>query len=200
MIPKRVKQFYVNLTDKFTEEDEKYAQNLLDGFEYYLFMKISNSEKKHSVRVSREFKKISEEIKLNKYSPTKDLLVEKNQTTENLKKIISKDGEEYINNFIIENEDLFIKAGLLHDVGKSKKRINIIEKSIIVILNKITSGKLKKSKNKKIQCYYRHSEYSENMLKNHIKNKNLLDLIKNHHSSQTEDLKVLLFQVIDDRN
>lgn len=199
MIPKRVKQFYVNLTDRFTEEDKKYVEDILYDFEYCLFMKLSNSEKKHSVRVSKEFKKISEEIKLNRYTPTKDLLCENSETIEKLKKEIDKNGEEYISDFIIKNKDMFIKSGLLHDVGKSKKRINIIEKSIIVILNKITSGNLKKLKNKKVQCYYRHSEYSENMLKEYIKDKNMLELIKNHHLD-TEDLKILLFQVIDDRN
>lgn len=199
MIPKRVKQFYINLTDRYTKEDEKYVKSILDDFEYNLFKDLSNSEKKHSVRVSNEFKKISEEINLNKLNTTKDLLSEESEPIEKIKEIISQKGEQIIKDCILENREMLIKAGLLHDIGKSVKRINIIDKSIIVILNKLTSGNLKKLKNKKVQCYYKHSEYSENMLKGYIKDVKMLNLIKKHHSD-TDDLEILLFQIIDDRN
>ena len=36
------------------------------------------------------------------------------------------------------------KVGLLHDIGKCEYGLNIIEKSVLVILNKMTKGKLKK--------------------------------------------------------
>ena len=36
------------------------------------------------------------------------------------------------------------KVGLLHDIGKGEYGLNIIEKSVLVILNKVTKGKLKK--------------------------------------------------------
>lgn len=199
MIPKRVKQFYINLTDRYTKEDEKYVKSILDDFEYNLFKDLSNSEKKHSVRVSNEFKKISEEINLNKLNTTKDLLSEESEPIEKIKEIISQKGEQIIKDCILENREMFIKAGLLHDIGKSVKRINIIDKSIIVILNKLTSGNLKKLKNKKVQCYYKHSEYSEDMLKGYIKDVKMLNLIKKHHCD-TDNLEILLFQIIDDRN
>lgn len=178
MIPKRVKQFYINLTDRYTKEDEKYVKSILDDFEYNLFKDLSNSEKKHSVRVSNEFKKISEEINLNKLNTTKDLLSEESEPIEKIKEIISQKGEQIIKDCILENREMFIKAGLLHDIGKSVKRINIIDKSIIVILNKLTSGNLKKLKNKKVQCYYKHSEYSEDMLKGYIKDVKMLNIKK----------------------
>ena len=36
------------------------------------------------------------------------------------------------------------KVALLHDIGKAEYRINIVEKSILVILNKLSKGNLKK--------------------------------------------------------
>ena len=49
MIPKRVKQFYVNVTDKMTEKDYDYANEILNKKELELFMKLSKSEQKHSI-------------------------------------------------------------------------------------------------------------------------------------------------------
>ena len=36
------------------------------------------------------------------------------------------------------------KVALLHDIGKIERKLSVIDKSIIVILDKITNGKLKK--------------------------------------------------------
>ena len=46
MIPKRVKQSYVNVTDKMTEKDYDYANEILNKKELELFMKLSKSEQK----------------------------------------------------------------------------------------------------------------------------------------------------------
>ena len=43
MIPKRVKQFYVNVTDKMTEKDYDYANEILNKKEFELLMKLSKS-------------------------------------------------------------------------------------------------------------------------------------------------------------
>lgn len=75
---------------------------------------------------------------------------------------------------IVKNRDLLIKVSLLHDIGKSKTKVNIIDKSIIVILNKLTRGKLKNVNNKKVDCYYNHSNYSYELLKDIEDNKLLL--------------------------
>ena len=198
MIPKRVRQFYMNLTDGFTREDRKYAESILDDFEMGLFEKLSGSEKKHSVRVSKEFLNISREISDGNFEKH-ELFREESEYTEKLQSFINDNGIECVKRFILDNRDMLIKTGLLHDVGKSVKRINIIDKSIIVILNKITSGRLRAVKYSKVQCYYRHSEYSFNMLKDYIKNDEMLYIIENHHID-TEDMKLLVFQVIDDRN
>ena len=69
----------------------------------------------------------------------------------------------YVNRVVAE---LIISPSLFHggraffirylfiNIKKSVKRLNVIDKSIIVILNKLTDGKLKSLKrSKKVQCY-----------------------------------------------
>ena len=58
------------------------------------------------------------------------------------------------------------KVGLLHDIGKGEYGLNIIEKSVLVILNKVTKGKLKKYDGiKAVDSYYNHAEKGANLLK-----------------------------------
>ena len=91
-------------------------------------------------------------------------------------------------------------AAHLHDIGKITKRLNVIDKSIIVILNKLTKGKLKSIKtSKKIQCYYNHSSYGYEILKDIIDDTVILDIVKNHHSDNGNNL-VNFFKQIDDKN
>lgn len=169
MIPKRVKQFYINATDLMKNEDYDYVKRKLNNEEYKLFNKILKSEQKHSVRIAKEI----------------EFIIDNN---------LIDDID------IIENKNLLIKAALLHDIGKSKQKVNIIEKSIIVILNKLTKGRLKKiQKSKKIQCYYNHSEYSYNLLKDIIEDDLILNIIKNHHNN-TDNKYINFFKQIDDNN
>jgi putative nucleotidyltransferase with HDIG domain len=83
----------------------------------------------------------------------------------------------------ISNKSL-IKAALLHDVGKGLKKLNPIEKSIIVILDNITKGKLKKlDRVKKVDIYYSHAEKGYELLKTAGKyDERFLYLIRNHHN------------------
>jgi len=83
----------------------------------------------------------------------------------------------------ISNESL-VKAALLHDVGKGLKKLNPIEKSIIVIFDSITKGKLKRlDRVKKIDIYYSHAEKGYNLLKVTGKyDERFLYLIRNHHN------------------
>ena len=165
---KRIKQFYINLTDKMTIDDYEYVKSKLTKKEYDLFIKLLKSEQKHSVR--------------------------------NAKDIERKFKNNEINNIrILDNKDILIKASLLHDIGKIKNKVNIVNKSIIVILNRLTKGNLKKLNNKKVQCYYNHPEYSYEILKDINKDEVLLNIIKNHHKSTSEEL-ILFFQKIDDSN
>ena len=169
MIPKRVKQFYINVTDLMKDEDYDYVKRKLNDEEYKLFNKILKSEQKHSVRIARQI----------------EFIIDNN---------LIDDID------IIENKNLLIKAALLHDIGKSEQKVNIIEKSIIVILNKLTKGRLKKiQKSKKIQCYYNHSEYSYNLLKDIIEDDLILNIVKNHHNN-TDNKYINFFKKIDDNN
>ena len=53
------------------------------------------------------------------------------------------------------------KISLLHDIGKGEHSLNIFEKSILVILNKITNGKLRRLDNiKNIDIYYNPVSYT----------------------------------------
>lgn len=169
MIPKRVKQFYINATDLMTNKDYKYVKRNLNNEEYDLFKKILKSEQKHSVRIAKEIEYIIE-----------------NNLVDDID--------------IIQSKNLLIKTALLHDVGKSKQKVNIIEKSIIVILNKLTKGNLKNlKKSKKVQCYYNHSEYSYILLKDIIKDDLILSIIRNHHRN-TDNKFTNFFKQIDDNN
>ena len=169
MTLKRIKQFYINATDLMKNEDYDYVKRKLNNEEYKLFNKILKSEQKHSVRIAKEI----------------EFIIDNN---------LIDDID------IIENKNLLIKAALLHDIGKSKQKVNIIEKSIIVILNKLTKGRLKKiQKSKKIQCYYNHSEYSYNLLKDIIEDDLILNIIKNHHNN-TDNKYINFFKQIDDNN
>lgn len=169
MIPKRVKQFYVNATDKMTKKDYDYAKEILNSKELELFMKLSKSEQKHSIRIAKDIE-------------------------------FTIDNKEIKDEEILKNKNILIKSALLHDIGKITKRLNVIDKSVIVILNKLTNGKLKKlKKSKKIQCYYNHSSYGYAILKDIIDDEIILDIVKNHHSDETNNV-VSFFKQIDDKN
>ena len=169
MVPKRVKQFYINISDKMTEKDYEYVKEILNNKELELFLRLSKSEQKHSVRIAKDIEGIIE----NKVTNDED---------------------------IIKNRDLLIRGALLHDIGKSVKRLNVIDKSIIVILNKLTDGQLKSlKKSKKVQCYYNHSEYGYEILKDVVKNDLILDIIRNHHKKSNNKI-VSFFKTVDDRN
>ena len=169
MTLKRIKQFYINATDLMKNEDYDYVKRKLNNEEYKLFNKILKSEQKHSVRIAKEIEYIID-----------------NNLIDDID--------------IIENKNLLVKAALLHDIGKSKQKVNIIEKSIIVILNKLTRGRLKEiKKSKKIQCYYNHSEYSYNLLKDIIEEDLILSIIKEHHKN-TDNKFINFFKKIDDNN
>ena len=73
MIPKRVKQFYTNVTDFMSAEDYEYVKSILNNVEFDLFNRLLKSEQKHSVRIAREIEYIinygltdNEDIILNK--------------------------------------------------------------------------------------------------------------------------------------
>ncbi|MBB6623816.1 HDIG domain-containing metalloprotein [Clostridium gasigenes] len=89
------------------------------------------------------------------------------------------------NNNIKMDEYRVGKIALLHDIGKSKYHINLIEKSLIVLLDKFTKGNLKKYDNiKQINIYYNHPKIGYEMLKTRNYDKELLEVVRYHHNKK----------------
>lgn len=95
-----------------------------------------------------------------------------------------------------------IKVALLHDIGKITSRLNAIDKSVLVVLDSLSKGRIKKYSNlKKIDTYYNHGEKGYNILKNKGYDESFLYLIKNHHNKnivENKELNILRF--CDDKN
>ncbi|NMM64132.1 HDIG domain-containing protein [Clostridium sp. P21] len=100
------------------------------------------------------------------------------------------------------NSKALLKASLLHDIGKCVKKLTIIDKSIIVILDKLSKGRLKRlSKFQKLYVYYNHSEISYEILKRYNCDYRILYLVKNHHNDEIkEDVELNILKMCDDRN
>lgn len=95
------------------------------------------------------------------------------------------------------------KAALLHDVGKSKTPLSLFEKSVVVLLDKATSGKIKKyDKIKQIDIYYNHPKIGLEVLKNFEYDKELLQVVRYHHNkSKISDNQILnIISSCDDKN
>ncbi|MCI6276104.1 MAG: HDIG domain-containing protein [Clostridium sp.] len=106
---------------------------------------------------------------------------------------VAKMCEEIVIN---ENQDVDLKKlkkiALLHDVGKVKKHLNLIDKSILVILNKVTHGAIKKYTNiDKVDVYYNHAEYGANILKGMAYDEEFIYVIRNHHKNVSIHNKML---------
>ncbi|MBD7910842.1 MULTISPECIES: HD domain-containing protein [Clostridium] len=81
------------------------------------------------------------------------------------------------------DKEKLAKIALLHDVGKSLGNLNIIDKSLIVILDKMTKGRLKRYNfSKKIDIYYNHPKKSVELLRNiHKYDDEFIEAIRKHH-------------------
>lgn len=97
---------------------------------------------------------------------------------------VCKDSLQYNKEHSINvDENILGKAALLHDIGKGICHLSLIEKSIIVILDKITKGKLKKYNNiKQINIYYNHPQIGYNMIRNLGYTKDILEVVRYHHN------------------
>jgi len=101
------------------------------------------------------------------------------------------------------DENKLAKIALLHDVGKISSRLNIIDKSVIVILDKITKGKLRKYKsNRKIDTYYNHPKKSVDLLNDINKYDNeFLEAIEKHHYKEIgSNVYLKIVKKCDDNN
>lgn len=108
-------------------------------------------------------------------------------------------------NVCIENKldkKYFAKLALLHDIGKIQVNSNILQKSLLVILDKISKGKIKKFSNiHNINIYYNHGEIGAKILRKQGYDERFLYLVKNHHNNDIiEDMDLNILKQCDDRN
>lgn len=94
------------------------------------------------------------------------------------------------------------KAALLHDIGKSKFKLNVFEKSIVVLLDKATNGKINRYDNiKQIDIYYNHPKIGEKILRKYNYDEEFLQVIKYHHNNKNTNNKILdIISICDDKN
>ena len=109
-----------------------------------------------------------------------------------------------VNNHIEgESRDYLIRLALLHDIGKVGIKLTPIDKAILVVLDKLTKGKLRKhSRYKKIHVYYNHGEIGYKLLQAMGRyNQEFLKRVRDHHSNgNTEDEVLRILQKWDDKN
>lgn len=96
---------------------------------------------------------------------------------------VTRDVIKFCDKNKIDSSDL-IRAALLHDIGKIYNKLNPIEKSLVVMIDNVSKGKLKKFKRlQKVDVYYNHAEKGYKLLKSFGDyNERFLYLIKNHHN------------------
>lgn len=94
------------------------------------------------------------------------------------------------------------KAALLHDIGKIYIKLNLIDKSIMHLIDNVTKGSIKKFSNiKKVNVYYNHGKIGRNILKGYNCDEKLLYLIENHHNVNViGDIELDILRMCDDRN
>ncbi len=95
-----------------------------------------------------------------------------------------------------------IKSAILHDIGKSYKPLNPIDKSILVLLSKFTKGKIKKfeDKSRKIYIYFNHGKEGYEMIKGNDYSEEFLKIIRDHHDYRTTNKWLEVIRKYDDRN
>jgi len=114
---------------------------------------------------------------------------------------VAKDIKSICNQRKLQSKEL-IKVALLHDIGKIYSKMNSIDKSIMVIMHKLTNGKIRAYKNiKNVNMYYNHGDIGYTLLKKYGYNDRFLFLVKNHHNNNIiEDIELDLLKECDDRN
>ncbi|AOR22230.1 HD domain-containing protein [Clostridium taeniosporum] len=97
------------------------------------------------------------------------------------------------------------KCALLHDIGKIEISLNIIEKGIVVILNKVTKGSfLKYNKYSRVTKYYDHPKIGKKLLENiKFDDNEVLYCIENHHNNLElieKNIYLSILNICDNRN
>ena len=125
----------------------------------------------------------------------KKLRVDSQKHSVKVAKLLKKEHMELM------SKEQLIKLGLLHDIGKIYYPLNPVEKGIMVILNKLTKGKVKKLMQlKMVRAYYEHADLGYQLLKKSGKySERFLQAVKEHHTVQPNDEITKLLKRIDDQ-
>lgn len=117
------------------------------------------------------------------------------------KSIIDNEKKEDIDKIFINYNEL-IRSALLHDIGKGFKTLNPIEKSILVIGDKLTKGNIKKYEkiNDKVYIYYNHGQEGYNLLKDKKYSEEFLNIIRDHHNYNKNNEWLNIIRKYDDMN
>lgn len=100
------------------------------------------------------------------------------------------------------NCDMLIKTALLHDIGKIKCNTNVVIKSLLVLGDFFTFGKLRKFNTIRcIDSYYNHGEIGYRILKEFACDDKMLYLIKYHHDYEIKgNMDMDILRKYDNRN
>lgn len=96
-----------------------------------------------------------------------------------------------------------IKAGLLHDIGKTLRPLSVIEKTFAVLLSIFFPKIVKRLSAKKtsfLHIYLQHAEIGFDIAKSLCLDNDILFLIKNHHKSDLQDKRLRALISADNSN
>lgn len=100
-----------------------------------------------------------------------------------------------------EDQEEMVRIGLLHDIGKIRYPIGPIRKSVMVLADKFTKGKVSQlGELKMVKCYYEHPKFGYEILSREGQyNQMFLELIRGHHQeNHEEDERMAYLQKCDD--
>lgn len=89
------------------------------------------------------------------------------------------------------NEEM-IRLGLLHDIGKQVYPLNLFKKGSMVILDKVTKGRIKRYQNiRMVESYYEHPQWGYELLKEEGGYEEaFLQIIKSHHMKGSFNINI----------
>lgn len=100
----------------------------------------------------------------------------------------------------IEPDDM-VRVALLHDVGKLNARLNPIDKSLLVLGDKLSGGRIRNLGWRKVDVYFNHGAMGRELLKGMGLSERSLYLIENHHNREIEgDRELDILRRCDSRN
>jgi putative nucleotidyltransferase with HDIG domain len=79
-----------------------------------------------------------------------------------------------------------VRVALLHDAGKLNARLNSIDKSLLVLGDKFSGGRIRRLGWRKVDAYFNHGAMGRELLMGMGLSERALYLIENHHNRDIE--------------